>query len=63
MSPWIDARFQGPVDEELAQLEAQTHRRFIKSHLPLDGLPYYPNVKYLVVARDPRDVFMSLMNH
>jgi aryl sulfotransferase len=63
VSPWVDARFQGPLEEVLAGLEAQTHRRFIKSHLPLDGLPYYPNVEYVVVARDARDVFMSLWNH
>jgi len=64
LSPWLDARFDPrPIDDLLAGLEAQDERRFIKSHLPLDGLPYYPNVKYLVVARDPRDVFMSLINH
>ncbi|MEN8181345.1 MAG: sulfotransferase domain-containing protein [Myxococcota bacterium] len=63
VSPWIDARFHGPLEEVAAGLEAQTHRRFVKSHLPLDGLPYYPRVKYVVVARDARDVFMSLWNH
>jgi aryl sulfotransferase len=35
----------------------------VKSHLPFDGLPYYPNVKYVIVARDARDVFMSFWNH
>jgi aryl sulfotransferase len=63
VSPWIDARFHGPLSEVISGLEAQKHRRFIKSHLPLDGLPYYPNVKYVVVARDARDVFMSFWNH
>jgi aryl sulfotransferase len=47
----------------LNQLAAQTGRRFIKTHLPLDGLPYYEDAQYLVVVRDPRDVFMSLLNH
>lgn len=60
---WPDARWICPVDELHAQLEAQPHRRFLKSHLALDGLPIYAQVKYLVVARDPRDVFMSLWNH
>jgi aryl sulfotransferase len=59
---WLDARF-GPVDEVIQKLEQQEHRRFIKSHLPLDGLPYYSQTKYIVVARDARDVFMSLWNH
>ena len=64
ISPWIDARFHPtPIEEVLAGLESQTGRRFIKSHLPLDGLPYYEEVQYLVVARDPRDVFMSFSNH
>ena len=61
-SPWLD--FRPPkLDEIMAKLEAQTHRRFIKTHLPLDGLPFFPQVRYIVVGRDPRDVFMSLWNH
>ena len=52
-SPWIDMRnahpgLVGPV------LEAQTHRRFLKSHLPLDATPYYDEIKYIVVGRDAR---------
>lgn len=61
-SPWIDMRNSLP---ELVQplLEAQPHRRFLKSHLPLDATPYYDQVKYIVVARDARDVFMSMIPH
>ncbi len=63
-SPWIDARFHQDSKDELRKtLEELPHRRFIKSHLPLDGLPYFPEAKYLIVARDPRYVFMSLLNH
>lgn len=61
-SPWIDSRF-GVLDEIITLLESQQHRRFIKTHLPLDGLPFFPQVKYIVVNRDLRDVFMSLWNH
>ena len=50
ISPWLDARFHGPLEEMRTGLAAQTHRRFVKSHLPFDGLPYFPNVKYLIVA-------------
>ena len=61
---WVDNCFgNDSVDDLQAKLEAQPHRRFLKSHLALDGLPIYPQVKYLVVARDPRDVFMSFWNH
>ncbi|HAJ76973.1 MAG TPA: sulfotransferase [Gammaproteobacteria bacterium] len=62
ISPWLDMRLS-PLDETLATLEAQTHRRCIKTHLALDGLPYFEELKYVVVGRDPRDVFMSLVNH
>lgn len=62
ISPWLDFG-RRPLEDVTQMLEAQTHRRCIKSHLPLDGLRYIPEVKYIVVGRDPRDVFMSLWNH
>lgn len=61
-SPWVDARLQ-PIGELIAQLEAQDHRRCLKSHLPRDGLSLRKDTKYIVVGRDPRDVFMSFWNH
>jgi aryl sulfotransferase len=63
VSPCLDQWFQGDLDEEIARLEAQDHRRFLKSHVPLDGLPYFPEVRYINVGRDTRDVFMSAWNH
>ena len=63
VSPWPDARFGEPIGTLLAKAEAQTHRRFLKSHLPLSALPLYEDVKYLHVARDGRDACMSLHNH
>ena len=54
-SPWLDRRIP-PVEEVINQLESQKHRRCIKTHLPLDGLPYFPQAKYIVVGRDARDV-------
>ena len=62
-SPWIDCRFRGPVELMLNIIEQQSHRRFLKSHLPLDALPIYSEVKYIHVARDGRDACMSLHNH
>lgn len=62
VSPWLDRRTD-TLGQTLAMLDAQDHRRFIKSHLPLDGLPYEPQSRYIVVVRDPRDVFMSFWNH
>lgn len=60
---WIDSRFQWPLEALVRELEAQRQRRYLKTHLALDALPYDPQVKYLVVGRDPRDVFMSFWNH
>lgn len=62
IGPWIDALFE-PVDEIVARLDAQDHRRLIKTHTPADGIPIFSTGRYVVVARDPRDVFMSWLNH
>ena len=63
LSPWPDMRLFGPIEETLANAEAQTHRRFFKSHLPYDALPIYEGVKFIHVARDGRDAALSLHNH
>jgi aryl sulfotransferase len=63
LSPWVDAAWQGPIGPVASALEAQQHRRFVKSHLPFDALPFDPEVRYVYVGRDTRDVFMSLFNH
>lgn len=62
VSPWLELRTL-PLEIILTLLERQKHRRFIKTHLPLDGLPFNPKLKYIYVARDARDVFMSFWNH
>lgn len=61
-SPWIDMLIQ-PVAEVHAELECQTHRRFIKTHTPFDGIPWDERVTYLCVGRDPRDVALSWDGH
>jgi aryl sulfotransferase len=62
VSPWLDM-CNRPLAEVTAALAAQTHRRFIKTHTPLDGLPLHADVTYLVVGRDPRDVAISSEHH
>lgn len=62
LSPWLDLRV--PAKEiKLDLLEAQTHRRFVKTHLPVDALVFSPQAKYIYVARDGRDVIWSMHNH
>jgi hypothetical protein len=62
VSPWLD-NCSRPLAEVTAAYAAQTHRRFIKTHTPLDGLPLSTDVTYLVVGRDPRDVAISYEHH
>jgi aryl sulfotransferase len=59
LSPWLD-HLVVPPERLYARLAAQPHRRFIKTHTPIDGLPYHPYVTYLVSARHPLDMFVSL---
>lgn len=62
ISPWLDQQTRR-IEDVKADLETQEHRRFIKSHTPLDGLPYDARATYICVGRDPRDVAMSWDNH
>jgi aryl sulfotransferase len=62
LSPWLDWLVQ-PREEVLTQLADQQHRRFIKTHTPLDGLPLDPRATHIVVARHPLDLAVSLYHH
>jgi hypothetical protein len=59
LSPWLDWLIT-PRDKVIARLAAQEHRRFIKTHTPLDGIPLDPRATYIVVARHPLDLAVSL---
>jgi hypothetical protein len=61
ISPWLDATTYDTA-ATLAALESQRHRRFIKTHTPLDGLPFHEDVTYICVGRDPRDAMLSFEN-
>ncbi|TDD53279.1 sulfotransferase domain-containing protein [Nonomuraea terrae] len=58
MSPWLE-HLVAPKEEVFARLAAQRHRRFIKTHTPLDGVPIDPQVTYIVVGRHPLDMAVS----
>ena len=62
MSPWLDLRVP-PKEVKLPMVEAQTHRRFLKTHLPVDALVFSEQAKYIYIGRDGRDVLWSLYNH
>ena len=62
LSPWLDMNLRS-TDDVYELLEAQAHRRFIKTHTPLDGVPWRHEVTYITVGRDPRDAFASMRHH
>lgn len=62
ISPWLDLRVP-PKHVKLPALQAQTHRRFIKTHLPVDALVFSPEARYLYIGRDGRDIVWSMYNH
>lgn len=62
MSPWVDLRIP-PKEVKLPEIEAQTHRRFLKTHLPVDALVFSDQAKYIYIGRDARDVIWSMYNH
>jgi hypothetical protein len=62
LSPWLDWEVE-PVNTVRDRLDRQTHRRFVKTHTPLDGLPLDRSVTYLVAGRHPLDVAESLYAH
>jgi aryl sulfotransferase len=62
ISPWVDGRLE-PIEAVAKRLDRQEHRRFVKTHTPADGVPFWPSASYIVVLRDGRDAFMSAMNH
>ena len=64
ISPWLDFRLPPmPKSAKLAMVEAQTHRRIVKTHLPIDALVFSPKARYVYVGRDGRDAGWSMHNH
>jgi aryl sulfotransferase len=62
ISPWLDMLIHTD-DEVFGLLQEQTHRRVIKTHTPLDGVPRLPSVTYICLIRHPLDVAMSDRDH
>ncbi|UYM06415.1 sulfotransferase domain-containing protein [Solicola gregarius] len=59
LSPWLDWLVT-PRDEVYERLARQSYRRVIKTHTPLDGVPIDHRATYIVVARHPLDMAVSL---
>lgn len=60
--PWVDIRIR-EMSEVAARLDAMTHRRSMKSHTPMDGLPLHDQAQYICVFRHPLDAHFSYRKH
>ena len=60
--PWVDIRIR-EMAEVAARLDAMPHRRSMKSHTPMDGLPLDDRAQYLCVFRHPLDAHFSYRKH
>jgi aryl sulfotransferase len=62
VSPWIENRLYSRK-QMYRRLALQTHRRFVKTHLPADALPWSELARYVCICRDGRDVAWSWYHH
>lgn len=62
LSPWLDMLMHTD-DQVFGVLERQRHRRFFKTHTPIDGIPRVDGVSYIAVVRHPLDVALSDLDH
>ncbi len=62
LSPWIDMVTRD-ISEVRDLLEAQLHRRFVKTHTALDGIPWSDAITYFCVVRHPLDAALSNRDH
>ncbi|WP_172839545.1 sulfotransferase domain-containing protein [Sulfitobacter alexandrii] len=60
--PWVDIRVR-EMAEVADRIEAMNHRRCLKSHTPMDGLPLDDRVQYICVFRHPLDAHFSYRTH
>lgn len=60
--PWVDIRIR-EIEEVAERLEAMPHRRSMKSHTPMDGVPLDESAQYLCVFRHPLDAHFSYRRH
>ena len=61
--PWPELpdrmRYAVPVKDDSVWRDSPTGLRIIKTHLPLEKIPFNDSARYIWVVRDPKDVFVS----
>lgn len=63
LSPWVEKKLSLDNFDRLELIKNLPSPRILKTHLPFTALPYSPQVKYIYLIRDPKDVGLSLYNH
>lgn len=63
LSPWLDGGAWDNNDDAVEVFNAQPWRRVIKTHTPLHALKFREDAFYVTCGRDPRDVFLSSLDH
>ena len=63
---WPDTALMGPmrnyaisVEDPSVWMASPEQKRVIKTHFDFDWLPYSKDARYIIVIRDPKDVFVS----
>jgi len=59
---WLDSEIT-PLADMTAAFDAKPGRRFAKTHTPLDGVPFRPDLTYIAVYRHPLDALLSVRKH
>lgn len=59
--PWPEAPMPDivPLHDDATWRNTPTEKRVIKTHLESQYVPYNPEAKYIVIVRDPKDIFVS----
>jgi hypothetical protein len=63
ISPWLDGGAWNNNEDSVEVFNAQPWRRVIKRHTPLHALKFREDAFYVTCGRDPRDVFLSALDH
>ena len=63
LSPWLDGGAWDYNENAVDVFNAQPFRRVMKTHTPLHALPYREDAVYVTCGRDPRDAFLSSLDH
>jgi aryl sulfotransferase len=63
LSPWLDGGTWDFNGDAVEVFNTQPWRRVIKTHSPLDALKYRQDAFYVTCGRDPRDAFLSAVDH